>query len=990
MPIIDDTRDTQTAIAGPVNSALLAQRSAPEDSPSALDVLTAAARQSTIAGAITARALNQDPDMPTAPADWDPLDHIQGFEDYAHSLSDARTPSELEGRKARIREQEADKQVLARAGVGGAGASLAFALVDPSFYASAAVPEVAAGKAIMLGKVLTAAARGGVGAAAYEAGLQQLQESRTASESLLNISGGALLSGVLGHIAALVPKSDLAQAHNMINELARSEAGAAAVARPTTLEAETIGTGGETLSKITNKTPLRTDADIILNSKLVEARTALQELASLPMQLNKNAEGIATTTAVEDLIDKHMARVADFSDAIGDEWASYKKSVPSGTRLSKTDLLAEVATASRNGDTHVIPEVQRLAQKLRSEVFDPLYDQATKLGLASKVEEVVGAQSYFRRMYDRNVIRSNLSEWTKALTDHFQKSGADPLEVSAAVNDLTNQILHNDVGQSNWASKITVAKAGPLKERTLDIPDDQIAKFLVNDPLKIARAYVKDLAPQVELAKRFGDAQMTDKFQRITDEAAIQKGRITDNVEMTTAAKNAALKAIADDEKAANEALVRVRDRILGTRGRLSTQAGEGERRAVMASRAFRNYVLSTKLGAVALTGGLMDTARIAASYGFAPTIRNLARLVASPAYRALSYAQARKVGSAVEVALSRRLNIAGDGAVTEGWSQKLAEGLFKYSGLSHVTDFNRVLAATLFEDSVLRAATKGASKVQGAHLASLGIGKDELEGIAEQLKLHGGETDGIRVSGSADWADHRLANIYDAAILKESRIVVQQPGAADRVWWMDHEIGKLFGQLKTFSLSSSNRLLTPGLQMAGAGTLEGYAKFARFAGFMMMGGYLTHALRQTLAGQKPATDLSGAVNNAFTESGLGGVLPDVLDPVFRQAGSTDWGKKIGLANFTGAARYADRDLISAYAGPGVGAAKDLWTAAWNAQHGGVSAKDLHNLRRAIPGQNTWYLRRAINALEGETAESLNLEGATSQTFGQRLLSNGP
>lgn len=1317
MPVVQDSRYTQTAVAGAVNTGLFMREQAPEASPGTIDVLAAAARQSTLAGAGYERLVSHDPDLPDAPPHWDPLDHVAGFEDYASDLADAQTPSDLEGRKQRIRGMQSDREVLHRAGFGGVGAELGFSLLDPSFYVAAAVPEVTMGKSVALGKTLTAVARGAAGAGAYETGLQQLQESRSAADSALNIAGGALLSGVLGNLLHRIPASASSKLRTAIDEeaaLVRSEAGAAAVARPTTLEAESIARGAKGLSGAMAKTPfIGTDLDKVMASESVTARTALQDLADVPQMLEKNKAGIATPHSVEAAVARHDARVADFMDLAREQWKLYRDRVPRGTRMSKEDFYTSIASAGRRGDTIGIAEVDEAAKFLRSRVFDPLKEEAQKLGLMvdpvekaqqaaekaavdayfsaqerqlfgdyqartraaitegkglagdaaeagskadqirteleralsveegiktqtlgdsgkrvedaqtiydtatanarhdleatftaarqdaealarnvtqenlnrsdqlslatdieksvrdtsisnatnlvedalrqhqklslqvrqsmpwdkarieilksklriegvrrevaaairnarrqftdniqkltaqygaekapkvsdsgtsralrdfrriqrearrdlekaraaeektsrierrrfglaarslkkearSQIEDIevskladfrkraenvtrgeadadpaiiemaklindrtrgklasrvtaksvdlekaarpVGAESYFRRMYDRDVIRANLAEWHDTLFRWFSNQGkAEAHEITAAVEDVTRKILHADVGQANFATQVTVPAAGPLKERTLDIPDALIEKFLINDPTRVARAYVRELAPQVEMAKRFGDVDMQQQRQSIADEYNIKREAVRAQEDLSTAAQSKELKRLTDQEKATLEALVRIRDRVLGRAGRLSPTAGEGERRAVMANRNWRNFVTTGKMGGTAITGGSMDLAKTTAQYGFLPTMKKLTQLVRSKEFRDLSNAQARRAGSAVEVALSRRVMVVSDGAITEGWTQKLADGLYKYTGLSHITDFTRTLSATLFEDSVLKAATKvSQGKSIGAfersRLASLGLGDEELAGIAQQIEQHGGEVGGIRVSGSADWTDKRLADIYDAAILKESKITVQQPGAADRVWWMDKETGKLIGQLKTFSLSAPTRLLAGGLQMAGH---REYARAARYFGFMMIGGYLVHSLRQVIAGKIPTTDPQTAAFEALTESGIAGVFPDLISPMTRRLGIL--GESV---------RYADRNPMSAYGGPAVGAIMDTWDVAYNRTAGGLSASDLHALRRLLPYQNVWWLRREINALEGELAEGLDLKGADVASLGERI-----
>lgn len=981
MPLVDDPRYKQNAVATGINSGLMLKAAAPEEDSSMLDVLAAASRQSTLAGAAYNRITMPDPDMPDAPPNWDPLDHIQGYEEYASDLAHALTPSDLQGKITRIQGMQADRRVLARSGIGGTAAELTLSVLDPSFLASAAVPEVAIARGARLA---TAVVRGATGAAAYEAGLQGLQDGRSTQESVMNIASGALLSGVLGEILARTPKSATTKLRNAINdEFVRSEAGAAAAARPTTLTEESLARGVKGLSKGMSQTPMiGTDLDKVMASESVTAHTVLQDLADVPQMLEKNLKGIATPNSVEAAVVRHDARVADFIDMAAEQWAAYRARVPKSERMSRGDFYTSIASASRRGDAIGIQEVDEAAQFLRKNVFDPLKSDAERFKLfaaqeeGGKIGKPLGAESYFRRMYDREAIRANMAEWHQTLFSHFQNTTqAQRAEITAAVEDVTKRILGADVGQSNFMTKVMAPAAGPLKERTLDIPDALIEKFLVNDPVKVARAYVRDLAPQVELAKRFGDVDMKQQIQSITDEYNVKREKVREAGGESKEISQA-LDHLTQQEQETQEALLRIRDRVLSRAGRLGQDASEGTRRAVKASRGWRNIVAASKLGGTAITGGAMDTAKIAAQYGFLPTVKKLTQLATSKEFRALSKTQARRAGSAVEVALSKRVQVAYDGAITEGWTQKMADGVYKYTGLNHITDFNRTLSATLLEDSVLKAAGKlsegkALPKFERARLASLGLGEDELKAIAGQIAQHGGETGGIRVSGSADWTDKRLADIYDAAILKESKITVQQPGAADRVWWMDSETGKFIGQLKTFSLSSPTRLLSGGMQMAGNGE---YAKAARFFGYMMIGGYLTHALRQVVAGKTPVTDPKTATFEAFTESGLGGVLPDVISPL---------GRRLGM--FGESVRYSDRNALSAYGGPALGAMNDVYDFAFNRTQGGMSASDLHMLRRMLPYQNVWWLRREINALEGELAHGLDLEGADTANFADRL-----
>jgi hypothetical protein len=89
MPLTEDLRYTGAAVAGPVESALMVEPQEP--APSLLEVVGAAGRQATLAGAAYQRFIAlPDPDGPDAPPDFDPLDHVEGFEHYANRFIGAQ------------------------------------------------------------------------------------------------------------------------------------------------------------------------------------------------------------------------------------------------------------------------------------------------------------------------------------------------------------------------------------------------------------------------------------------------------------------------------------------------------------------------------------------------------------------------------------------------------------------------------------------------------------------------------------------------------------------------------------------------------------------------------------------------------------------------------------------------------------------------------------------------------------------------------------
>lgn len=988
MPIINDPRDT-AALFGDVNQAATGLPS-PGDvpAPPLLNTLAAASRISFAPGATYERIVQWNAhagDDEAAPAGWDPLDHVpSGMEPWADSFANARSPSEIRGIASRVRGEMQDRETLHRAGVGGPVAEIAMGLIDPTFWVAVAVPEIAIARFARASKVATAAARGAAGAGAYEAAMHSLQETRTSTESLFNIAGGAILSGVIGSLGRHASPEEIVRARqlverDLVNPNPDEQSFGAAAARGSALELEGWAAGGETFAKIAGKVPFaKTDIQRVMESESLAAHQVMHELVEVPGVLGHHLRGQSSAVAVESLVERHMGRIGDFAHELRQAWKAYKKR-PLGeveVRLTRQQFEEAVSFAARRGDRAVEPEVERAAAYLRSRVFDPLKRDAQTLRLLPADGEIQSfAESYFKRMYDRNKIRANRAAWDELLLQHYIGKGLERVEARAVAEDVTRTILGTEVGLANFNIRPKVPNAGPLEARVLDLRDELIEPFLVNDPVKVASAYVREMAPQIELTKRFGDKEARDLFQRVRDDYGVKRSLARNEGDAKRIDK------LQTEEKETLDTLSRLVLRMYGRAGALAPEASEGTRKAVKFLRDWRNLVASAKLGGVAITGGVQDLGRIVASYGFLPTMSKLTKLVTSREFRQVSMANARRLGVATEVAMARRVAIASDGAVTEGWSERLAMFTYQASGLNHVTDFWRTLSATLIEDKILGAAAdvaagKTLSKGLITDLAQIGISKDFLPAIAEQAATHGQLVDGMRTSGSMQWTRSAMAEIYDAAIVKEARVAVMQPGLGDRVWWTDSELGKTIGQLKAFAISAPLRLTMAPIQMIGQGR---YGAAARFTGAMMIGGYLSHVFRQLAAGKQPSTDPVAAAGEAFAESGLGGILPDIASPFARRFG---W--------FGESARFSDRNVGSAFGGPAVGLGFDAYDVVMNRSRGGVSANDLEAFRRLLPAQNIWYLRRAINALEGEVAEALGLQGATTQTFAERMLETKP
>lgn len=178
--------------------------------PSAFDVIGAAFQQENLIASAFAGSQpiggydptfdpfdRANPTQPFHPVS-NPFTHIQGFEDQAEAFVKARNIDDLERIKNEIKRELKNREVLADGGAFGITAMMAAAILDPLIF----VPFGGVVKGVRgISAVRTAlkfAAAGGSIITTQELLLHQTQLTRTSTQSAVNITGGSILSGMLG------------------------------------------------------------------------------------------------------------------------------------------------------------------------------------------------------------------------------------------------------------------------------------------------------------------------------------------------------------------------------------------------------------------------------------------------------------------------------------------------------------------------------------------------------------------------------------------------------------------------------------------------------------------------------------------------------------------------------------------------------------------------------------------------------------------------
>lgn len=898
---------------------------------------------------------------------YDPWGDIGGYEPHADAFVSADSPEETAAIKRQIDREREDRQTLQAAGGWGMAAMFAAGTVDPVFLASMAIPV--AGAASKAGSVLKIAAAGAAGTAASEVGLQATQETRTGLESALNITSATLFSGLVGAAVTTLSRRQTAQLTKALEDdfddalpvnhaLGDSTAGASAVSRGT-LEDETMVGSAGMADAVGFMNPLLR----AMRSPVRATRQAMQDLAENSFLFRKNRQGVANPTAIETLIKRHDGRIASGIEATRDQFKRYRTAAPvratsgggeaveylgTARKLNYREFREQVSIAMRNNDAHSIPEVAAAARYYRKHVFDPMKARAQELGLLANDVEVVGDASYLTRMYRHHEIKQRPQEFDRIIRDWLVKSrGMDATEALTAARDIRGRILGTPAGHI----PVDIVKtAGPLKERVLDIESSKIADFLETDIDVVAEYYVRTLAPQIEITARFGDKEMSQVLQNVTDqyEQLIAKAKPGES-EGLIARRNSDINDVQS-----------VRDLMMGTYAAPKDPTSF----AVRANRRMRDFNFIRMLGGMTISA-IPDLALPVFVHGLRQYGKTLGQMIAHPQTFSVAAAEAKKWGIGLDMTLNTRFKALADiqevsdlGSKMDRVSRTATSAFGVATLMSPWNAAMKQFSAVMVQDAIINAARRG-TRVQ--KLAQLGIDANMASRITRQFDEFG-EDAGVLISHTDQWTDRQAAQVFEAAILKDVDQIIITPSKADRPLMASTELGKTVTQFKSFAFAATNKILISGLQRHDLAALNGSL-------LMIALGGLVYGAKQKTAGREVSTDPAVLLTEAIDRSGLMGILFDVNNITEKMTRGT-----VGVSALTGGpmmSRYASRNVIGALLGPTVDTVEDVTKVTGALSTGEISESDVRSMRKLVPGQNLFYLRNLFNRFEEQAADEL-------------------
>jgi hypothetical protein len=937
-------------------------------SPGALDVAAAAFRQGNIVSSVYDKWSSGGYDTHPAQPGYDPYGSdgadIKGFEQYADRFTHSESPEQTQQIKNQISSELADKGTLARAGVPGYVASMAAGALDPITLTSMLIPGAEELGVARLARVGAIVATNVAAGEAQSAALAANSETTKYSDGILpRVGVNALLAGVLGGIATRVPHAELealaARTGERLEAPASSTAGAMAVPT-TTLAEESIAKGGQGIAKTVGQVSPVTR--IFANSPVVESRQLAQQLVDVPFMLEKNLKGVATPTSIEMRVNQaENVRNAQVFQKFDAEYADYKQG---GGELTKPQFSEAVADAMRSGDVHDIPQVQKVAQFTRP-LFDADRKVLVKLGVMPDPEKkVIGAQSYFPRVYDQHAIMANRTDIEQRLTDWFEQNpirdeetgipvSREPAEVKSAVYDTLDRIQGTVRGTADIGQGVKNPKV--FKARKLDVPDSILKPYLSSDFEHVMGAYNRTVLPHTEMLRTFGSSDLKNEFDNIRDAYHIKIGY---------AANDAEKAALLKQQKADFADLTLLRDRVLNQTG----PRGNESLNMVRAAQLVRSFNYLRMLGGQTLSA-IPDVGRLVTRYGLVNTGRRLAGYL-SGLDQGLSKADAQRMGTALDTVLHTRMHTL-DGIGNELAGSQLGQRMHnatarftKLTGIAAWDSMMRTLSAQLEQDALYRLVNKGnISALERGKLAAHGIGDAELPAIREQWAKHGSDENGLNRARTELWTDKDAAARVEQAVQRAGSSNAFFVGKGDLPGFANSQMGKLILQFKAFAISSVNRLAIPLAQ----GLAHRDVMAANGLASMLALGALTYYVKELAAGRKPDLSADNLIPEAVQRSGVLTFVPDLYDPL---AGS------LHLPRF---AKFQDLNPLETMAGATFGTGAALLDTVRRMTKGNISAADIHKLRQLLPYQNLFYLTRLINMVEGKVADAAGAKNATGK-----------
>lgn len=370
---------------------------------------------------------------------------------YGNRFTGVLNENEFMLKFGEIQQHEKDTQTLSAAGAAGTLALVGSGMLSPTIL----LPFI--GQARGLKAAGVAASWGFAGGLAQEIPLQLNQELRSTGEGAFSVAASTVVSGLLGGAVGVLSKTELKGLEESLTkhmgmaglpgDVAIPGAGAAgAQSVKNSPGAGRLAPGVPDFLVQMSPVARTIDQTLLPNAQKVAAAYSTGGL-----KLAGNIKGIASSAGgdIESLAKVYDARyveaLADLDNTYADYFfgaagkpgyfANIRATVGGAldnTHMSKTEFKEEVSKALWSNDKHVEPSVQKVAEIFRKKFFDPMLEEAQRVGIIPQEIDLKGDISYLTRDYNLTAIRANTNEFIDILAANYEKQARADYEVKVA------------------------------------------------------------------------------------------------------------------------------------------------------------------------------------------------------------------------------------------------------------------------------------------------------------------------------------------------------------------------------------------------------------------------------------------------------------------------------------------------------------------------------------------------------------------------------
>lgn len=923
---------------------------------------------------------------------------------YFEKFQDVKSQKEFDFLSIKIDREEKDLKIQENSPfINRLGAGLVSAVLDPVNL----IPVAGVGyKAYKGGKVarsiLKGAEVGAVSEIASETALQSMQETRTLEESVINVSGGLVLGGMIGGAGSMLSKENfnkLAQSlqkdKETLNNLSDTSVGAKQV--DVDSPEDFLLKGGKINEKLNKAVKKLSPIREILDSSSTKAKSVMERLVRSDVLLKGTKK-----QSVELERELYNVNIVNHSRKLKE---LYKKSNFKGSFEKYQEAVGENTFLGREVEDSAMNQATKL---FKQEIGDPMGKDLVETGLLKK-ETIEKRPNYlpyfynikkvrdskeFKPMIEEEIRRKLFPEMKKKYDElgerleakrkkleELEAQKANPKDIANLekeieefqelyrLEDIKLEDIPKDMAEGihrNITSKYYELDAnlfegietykGIVKQRKLDFVDvEKLLPYLETNITKISNRYVRQAGSDIALKRKFGSVGLQKEIEKIRSEYNLMKQKVESG--------SKEMRKLNNEERRNIEIIQGFRDIL---RGHYKSPSNP-DSKWIQAGQIMREIQYMSKLGGVTISS-IPDMVTAVMSHGMINTLgKGLIPMITRAKGYKLARQEAELGAAALERDLAQRIhNLADLSHVNYGESKfrkftgNLTSTFSKFTGINMWNDafkgMNFVLAQNRIINSLLKLDKTGKiNKRELSFLKELGLDENNSLGIINQLKKYSRKDGGFNISGIDSWDNQEAKRMFQTALLGQVNRSVITKSIGDMPLWANTELGRTVLQFKSHAFASLNKLTGRAVQ-----SLDDRRTYEALVSLVAMG-MAVQFFKDTARGKEIVTDIWYWFKNGLDRSGLLTILgefssiPLMIGNRINEAFGFD-------LDIQPPSRYEHKRLFGTMLGPTFGLVPqvmdDLFT--------GNDKNLTRNFVSTIPFQNLFYLRNILEPYTGD------------------------